>query len=342
MHAEPSFRVAIDDLLPSLVARLEIDDEWLLWADRRVTWWAGDLAQHFWIEPMALPDGRPAIRLHAETDYLRVTPLLELHYPALSLALGLATTSSLYLNSSARVLRFHCALNSVEEGNEAELDLLAATAALQVAEAHKRNTARQLADRQPWLEPAVTSHPQTGRREQIDLVAGHFDLTNDQPLMTSWLDGDELGAAEQQLSQLGWHLLDRQARRCYLAYAAPAQQGSWWQSAALVIDASVRHPELGAGVRLQLTKRPFAVPLASVAHLPFLLNSDEHDTFRMTASFGAWGLQIDPASGMPLLQLTCFFPTMLGRPTLLAQLAVMMHRRHLHAEQRLRQMQQFC
>ena len=341
MHAEPSFRVAIDDLLPSLVARLEIDDEWLLWADQRVTWWAGDLAQHLWIERMTLPDGRPAIRLHAETDYLRVTPLLELHYPALSLALSLATTSSLYLNSSAKVLRFHCALNSVEEGNEAELDLFAATAALQVAEAHKRSTARQLTDRQPWLEPAVTSHPQTGRREQVDLVAEHFDLTNDQPRMTSWLDGDALGAAEQQLSQLGWHLLDRQARCSRFTYGSPAQQGSWWHGAVLVIDTDAHHPELGAGVRLQLTKRPFAAPLASVAHLPFLLNSDEHDTFRMTASFGAWGLQIDPVSG-PFLQLTCFFPTMLGRPTLLAQLAAMVHERHLHAEQRLRRVQQFC
>ena len=96
MYAESSSRAAIDDLLVSLVSRLEIDAEWLLWADRRVTWWAGDLAQHFWIEPITLPDGRLAIRLHAETDYLRATPRLELLHPMLSLALGLATTSTQY------------------------------------------------------------------------------------------------------------------------------------------------------------------------------------------------------------------------------------------------------
>ncbi len=341
MYAEPSSRAAINDLLVSLVARLEIDDAWLLWAERRVTWWAGDLAQYFWVEPITLPDGRPVIRLHAETDYLRVTPRLELFYPTLSLALGLATTSSLYLNSSARVLRFHCALNTVEENLEAELDLFAATAALQVAEAYKRLATYQFSGHQPWVEPAVTSHPHTGRREQVDLIAAQFDLTTDQPPITSWLSRHELRAAEQQLTQLGWHLRECQAWTCQAAYDSRAQQEGWWHGAALLIDTRARHPELGAGVRLQLTKQPLPAPLASVAHLPLLLNSDEHDTFRMTASFGAWGLQIDPMSGRPLLQLTCFFPTILGRPTLLAQLAVMMHERHLRAEQLLR-VQQWC
>lgn len=291
--------------------RLGVDDEWCVDHERGFTWWAHDLAQSVWAEEGFDDGGIVVWRLHARTDLVRGVPpaanaaevlaRLNAFSPLSCLALHATEPGTLQLVASAY-------LHEGSLGWVAPLFQLAT--GFQVAAAHE--LAGPVANAL-GAQRAVSAHPDRGQRLVPDEMLG---LIWSLPLRESdsLFAGPELGGLARTLMEGPSTFAT--ATRDGLTAEFPFLE----TTSVLSIEATERHPRLGAGVRLTLTL-PRGPRARRPAEEAVELNGLEMRDFTRAHLLGGWCLTADH---VPSIAFHAFFPNVAYQPGVLTNLALSM------------------
>lgn len=168
-NARPRETAADDVGLSSVTfirEHLQVDSEWMVSIERGFRWWAGPLAQTVWAEPCFEHDGNGLSRVHVRTDLFRGFDDSDIATRFLAM-LGIQMTMSRPIRSEEDPSVVQLASSFlVHEQNEGWLNqLMSWVASIQVTEAL---TASEHVGDMPFWESAITQHPTSGIREELD------------------------------------------------------------------------------------------------------------------------------------------------------------------------------
>jgi hypothetical protein len=305
-----------------LYQRMKVDDCWSVREARGFTWWAGSLAQHIWVDPPAGDDDLSVCRIHVMTELITEYEDSEKHQDVLATMARFATLSSVVRDTKVpnRLCLYASAICHQQNYTWLE-STIAWVALLQNAEAH-RFVFVWHCYKVLGAEPAITSHPTSGKRladdELLDLTLQVVAPDGAKP--SRWV-GNEMVEARgivQQHPSCGLATGDETEMRAGFPFGD--------ETAVLQVIGEVNQPQMGHGM-LILLKLPLGGEDAATKSMALGLNQLESEE-RIGYSFGSW---CATESG---LTHTTFFPNSLYYPGLLTNLVLYeVHRLDWVAEQ---------
>ncbi len=241
--------------------RLQVDGEWSRRHDRGFEWWAGVLAQRLWCGSVRDEDGTEVTPVHIETDLLAEVPAGADTLARLASINRLATLSAYVADHRAGAVRLRASVSVTEDNWPVARSLALHAAAIQVADAHAE--AQALAEIF-GATVAASSHPRQPVRTDPDEMLEVMAVYREHGARGSPFAGDEL-AQLVHVEPRPWtrasSATDRLMADLPFGDHAVAQ---------LELDATLDHPALGSGLRLELF-----IPAAASALVVDRLNQSE-------------------------------------------------------------------
>ncbi len=304
--------------------QLQVDEQWSQWSDRGFTWWAYRNAQRVWAEEPREEEGFSLSTVHVETEVLRGMPTEALDRRAFDLLLGVAMQEA---SLSAFVIRddtvmLHMCAHVHDEIQRWMSQVLQMGAVLQIVAADERDDAlTSILNEGPngfAVEPAVSAHPISGERQTPDEMLGAVDELpmRDRP----WGDQDEFEQVAEILNRGG--MLATTGDRALTAEipfgpnGGPAAAGG--DSHMLQAMDQDRGERLGHGLRMRLQLRRWPEIDGRQIFAPEL-SEMEADGLSGVHLLGSWATA-PVTEATP--SFTCWLPSVLHRPGLLANLVM--------------------
>ena len=263
--------------LDFLADRLNLDPEWTVREEGRLTWWAGPLAQRIWAAPAREEHGIEMTPLHIETDLLREVPAIADTVERLAGINRLATLSAYVADAAGTRVRLHASVSLTADNWPLARLLAVHAAALQVADAHAEAT--------PLAEvfggaPDASGHPQHGARTTLDEMLEVAGLYQERGEAAPPWSAKEF-ATLLQLDPRPWLMASSHATglEATLPFGPDPRV-----TAQLELDAAYRHPALGSGLHVRLV-----VPRPADAATVQRLNAGEAEG-PDAHQLGAWGI----------------------------------------------------
>lgn len=292
---------------------LRIADQWRKDSDRGFTWWVSDFALRIWAEEGFYHNATATYRLHIETDLLRGRGKAEQFEVALEKEMDKTSMSAVIFDRAEDTYRLHSSVFLSNENDHWVRKLFSATAVLQLAEA---NTIVHELARALHATPAVSEHPISGMRRDVDPMLGALDSffkpQGAQP--SRWLGAEEWRDMERYM--------DRQATGFECDHHSLLKATFPWsinssENSTLECTCHEPHPVLGNGLHLTLTL-PLKLAAEPCAHLALELNQYERHEWKRSHMLGSWCVHGD------FLAFRCFLPNTVYQHDLLPQLALAM------------------
>ncbi len=286
----------VEEVLRFLTARMQIESEWAVQERTSFTWWAHRLAQRVWVAEPREFQGVELRTLHIETDLLADVPMTAATWARLASVNRFASLSAYVADQSRQTISLHSSVSLTAENHLLARSIALHAMALQMADSYAESSEMAAAFGARINE---TPHPLSGLRERADEMVGVLEIYQQRGEGESPFNADEI-AGLVHLEPRPWTMAQNDVLRlsAELEFATDLP-------AHLELDASERHPALGAGLQLRLM-----LPVEADEALAQKLNANEcvePDAHQV----GAWG--VDPERG---LLFTGFVPAAAYAPTL--------------------------
>ena len=222
-----------------------VDARWSVLQERGYTWWADGLAQRVWAEPAFDDDGIEIYRLFVETDLVRGMPVTEAASRAVDELNGLSAGSILVFDEDEATIRSVASMWAHEQSLEWIARSLSVIGAAQVAMAQGQATTLV-----PMLggEMALSSHPESGIRPQLDEMLGVLELLRMNGREGSLWAGDEMTLTLEQMQPVPAVIL---ATGDETGVTMEVPFGG--ETALIQLDTTWEHPDLGSGLVSRLS-----------------------------------------------------------------------------------------
>jgi hypothetical protein len=305
------------EVIESLFASMDIDEEWAIREARGFTWWGHTLAQRVWAEPPRDSAGTTLVRVHAETALLRGVTVSDAVLQRLGALNQVASLSAFVLDPRSRRVTLHCAMTLHRETLDWGKRLLSGAVAAQAADAHVKVAGAPLFG----ATVDTSSHPRSGVRPQPDDMLSILEAVfvpkgaGPSPVTDADLEGAEgllsqagligFSGADGLTAELPFTGRQPAAMRELIGEAGPPE------TALLRVGTKERHPQLGNGAFFHLAL-PLNFDRPQAAAIAMRLNHAEATEPSDAHFLGAWCP--DRPRGLGFVS---FLPAALYRPGLL-------------------------
>jgi hypothetical protein len=280
-------------LLNFIYEQMQIDSEWSLRDERKLTWWGHRLAQRIWAETVMVEDGDDIVRVHAETDILRKVNAGKQVARTLSALNRNASLSAYVWNPQTKKISLRSSAYFHSENVPWLSRFYLGVVSLQAAEAHLQPDALA---KLVGGEVDESAHPQNGLRTRRDEMLDVIEVLYAPEGRNSSRFTTEDFHAVMRLDPEPWVMANEGEKGLTAEFSFP---GCMPPTALLTVDNETRHPLLGSGL-LILLRLPLTLRETDVDALACQLNLAELKNPTRSHFMGSW--YVDRERALNLLQ----------------------------------------
>ena len=264
-----------------LYDNMRIDAKWSVWEPRGFTWWGWHSAQRVWSEPALNDDGFILYRLHARAELFDGFENTDQQVVLIGI-LGMYMTLSGVVRAADRASGIDLAASvKMHEGNlNWSRPLFSAAVAMQAAEASI--LAEHVAQMNCGLRRAVSAHPQSGLRAEMDEMLDVFkNLVNPEGQGQSRYRGEEM---DRLVAAFQPPCVMATGDESGLAAEHPYPAGT----SLLRLETTEQNPRAGSGLLATLSIPGGKDDDAAAARQVLDWNEKELNSFTRTHFLGSW------------------------------------------------------
>jgi len=304
---------------------MQIDQEWSIRSEEGFTWWGHQFRQKIWTDTPLEENSISISRIHVETDFLKYPKRSESIDTKLAMILTLSSLSGLVHDSEKGCLKWYSRAFIHQENEEWLRNLISLAAIMQLRDAEEI----ALLSEQIELQPNLTSHPDSGPREDMDGLLAVLDqwiIPEGQKPITKIAEAEFNDIAKMLNAQ---NILSTASESGLAAYIPFGRDVSLIQ-----VNIDQPHPQLGNGILLRLNLPPEdLLKLTTIdGSLIMEMNCQERNELQIGHFMGSWCLgPVGPNSFTPVF--VSFIPAVACNPTTLFNMVLSMLGHNTWAEE---------